>query len=102
MFYYWLIFLENYKRIVILYYMVDFLIYFFYINILDLIRLVRRWECYMIYDIFVYLYSCVYVNGFWEIIIIFLFYFLILIYFFYFWYYVLYFYYVCEIWFKND
>lgn len=56
----------------------------------------------MIYDIFVYLYSCVYVNGFWEIIIIFLFYFLILIYFFYFWYYVLYFYYVCEIWFKND
>lgn len=75
MFYYWLIFLEYYVRIVILYNIVDFLIYFFFINILDLIRLVRRWECYMIYDIFVYLYSCVYVNGFWEIIITFLFYF---------------------------
>lgn len=38
----------------------------------------------MIYDIFVYSYSRVHVNGFWEIIITFLFLFLILIYFFYF------------------
>lgn len=56
----------------------------------------------MIYDIFVYSYSRVHVNGFWEIIITFLFYFLILIYFFYFWYYVSYPYYACEIRFKND
>lgn len=56
----------------------------------------------MIYDIFLYSYSRVHVNGFWEIIITFLFYFLILIYFFYFWYYVSYPYYACEIRFKND
>lgn len=56
----------------------------------------------MIYDIFVYSYSRVHVNGFWEIIITFLFYFLILIYFFYFWDYVSYPYYACEIRCKND
>lgn len=79
--------------------MADFPIHLFYINTLGSTRLARRLECHMIYDIFVYSYSHVHVNRFWEIIVTFSFFFKFkfLLYFFYFWDYVSYPYYACEI-----